>query len=102
MFYRAFSLLITIKNHLRRGILKKELTIFFFFLLLFSPSVIQAVEKSEEYNELGIKKGTKVYGEDISELSEKELQYVPKGWRDGNVEESEYPHPEKTERNYPF
>ncbi|QTY15974.1 peptidoglycan recognition protein family protein [Virgibacillus pantothenticus] len=82
--------------------MKKGFTIFFIFLLIFSPSVLQAEEKIEEYNELGIKKGTKVYGEDISELSEKELQYVPKGWRDGNVEESEHPHPEKIDRNHSF
>lgn len=44
----------------------------------------------EEYNELGIKKGTEVFGVDISKLSEEELQYVPEGWRDGVVE-SEHP-----------
>ncbi|WP_117168450.1 GW dipeptide domain-containing protein [Paraliobacillus sediminis] len=42
-----------------------------------------------EYNELGVEIGTEVYGEDISELSEEELQYVPKGWRDG-VDENEH------------
>ena len=40
----------------------------------------------EEFNEFGIKKGTIVNGEDISELSEWELQYIPEGWRDGIVE----------------
>lgn len=44
----------------------------------------------EEFNEFGIKKGTMLFGEDISELSEWELQYVPEGWRDGVVE-SEHP-----------
>ena len=47
----------------------------------------------EEYNEFGIKKGTMVNGEDISELSEWELQYIPEGWRDGIVE-SEHPEEE--------
>lgn len=49
------------------------------------------------YNELGIKVGTEVYGEDISELSEEELQYVPKDWRDGKFE-SEHPE-EQTSNN---
>ena len=43
-----------------------------------------------EYNELGIKIGTEVYGEDISKLSKEELQYIPEGWRDG-VFENEHP-----------
>ncbi|WP_053218149.1 GW dipeptide domain-containing protein [Virgibacillus senegalensis] len=47
--------------------------------------------ESVEYNQFGIKEGTEVYGIDISEFSEEELQYVPKGWRDGVVE-SEHPH----------
>lgn len=47
----------------------------------------------EEVNEFGIKKGTMLYGEDISELSEWELQYVPEGMRDGSVEEE---HPVQT------
>lgn len=51
-------------------------------------------EDADDYNDLGVKKGTKVYGEDISELSEDELQYVPKDWRDGK-EKSE--HPDKAE-----
>ncbi|MCM3124156.1 MULTISPECIES: GW dipeptide domain-containing protein [unclassified Mesobacillus] len=41
---------------------------------------------NEEYNELGVKIGIEVYGEDISKLSEAELQYIPQGWRDGNYE----------------
>ncbi|WP_176470154.1 GW dipeptide domain-containing protein [Terribacillus saccharophilus] len=49
----------------------------------------EAAEEEEEYNEFGIKKGTMVYGEDISKLTEEELQYVPKGWRDGEFEEME-------------
>ncbi|WKA54023.1 peptidoglycan recognition protein family protein [Planococcus shixiaomingii] len=43
--------------------------------------------KSDEYNEFGIKKGTMVHGEDISKLSEEELQYIPEGWRDGVIED---------------
>src|SRR5699024_8134281 len=44
-------------------------------------------------NENGIVEGTKVYGIDISEFSEEELQYIPKGWRDGvTLENSEHPH----------
>lgn len=46
----------------------------------------EAQEQGDAYNDLGIKKGTKVYGEDISELSEEELQYIPEGWRDGHVD----------------
>ncbi|ASN04125.1 GW dipeptide domain-containing protein [Virgibacillus necropolis] len=46
----------------------------------------EPVEK--EVNEFGIKKGTIVNGVDISKLSEKELQYVPIGSRDGVVEDS--------------
>ncbi|MEC0282008.1 GW dipeptide domain-containing protein [Terribacillus saccharophilus] len=49
----------------------------------------EAAEEEAEYNEFGIKKGTMVYGEDISKLTEEELQYVPKGWRDGKIEETE-------------
>lgn len=49
--------------------------------------------KKEQYNELGIKEGTEVYGEDISELSEEELKYIPEGWRDGEFE-SEHPESE--------
>ncbi|NUH85492.1 SH3-like domain-containing protein [Bacillus firmus] len=43
-------------------------------------------ELADKYNELGIKAGTEVYGEDISTLSKEELQYVPEGWRDGEFE----------------
>jgi internalin B len=46
-------------------------------------------ESEPVYNELGIKEGTMVYGEDISKLTEEELQYIPKGWRDGEFEETE-------------
>src|SRR5699024_4129218 len=56
------------------------------FLLIYFSTNIFAEEKSAETNELGIKKGTMVYGEDISELSKEELQYMPKGWRDGEIE----------------
>lgn len=55
--------------------------------------VTDAREKSEseadekEYNEFGIEIGTIVHGEDISKLSEEELQYIPEGWRDGVVED---------------
>jgi internalin B len=47
---------------------------------------VEDPEGKEEYNELGVKIGTEVYGEDISKLTEKELQYIPQGWRDGNYE----------------
>ncbi|MCF3942671.1 cell wall-binding repeat-containing protein [Oceanobacillus alkalisoli] len=66
-------------------------------LLLPTPLVVQAetelVEKAEDeprgdvYNVHGIKQGTIIYGEDISELPEEELQYIPEGWRDGEFEE---------------
>src|SRR5699024_8660583 len=51
------------------------------FILSMIPSV--SAEKDQDINDHGIKKGTEVYGEDISELTEEELQYIPKGWRDG-------------------
>ena len=63
-------------------------------------STIPEIHK-DEYNEFGIKKGTKVYGEDISELSEWELQYIPEGWRDGIVE-GEHEHPEAELPNQPI
>src|SRR5699024_6941492 len=50
----------------------------------------ESEEDTDEYNEFGIKKGTEVYGEDISELTEEELQYIPEAWRDGEFE-SEHP-----------
>src|SRR5699024_5233518 len=43
-------------------------------------------EDTDEYNEFGIKKGTEVYGEDISELTEEELKYISEAWRDGKFE----------------
>jgi internalin B len=46
-------------------------------------------QEKAQYNEFGIKEGTMVYGEDISKLTEEELQYLPKGWRDGEFEETE-------------
>src|SRR5699024_10610665 len=52
--------------------------------------------ESKETNEFGIEKGTEVYGEDISELTEEELQYIPEAWREGNFE-SEHPEEEPTE-----
>src|SRR5699024_22608 len=61
-------------------------------------------EDTDEYNEFGIKKGTEVYGEDISELTEEELQYIPEAWRDGKFESE---HPNETQpkaslfANYP-
>ncbi|MCM3742069.1 cell wall-binding repeat-containing protein [Oceanobacillus luteolus] len=45
----------------------------------------------EEYNEFGIKKGLTVYGIDLSELTEEELQYVPEAWLDGDFEEPHGP-----------
>lgn len=51
--------------------------------------------KKETYNELGIRIGTEVYGEDISKLSKDQLQYIPKGWRDGVIE-SEHPEEENS------
>lgn len=66
-------------------------------LLIPAPFAVQAetgaTEEGEEetreevYNAHGIKKGTIIYGEDISELPEEELQYIPEGWRDGEFEE---------------
>lgn len=78
--------------------------IFMIILSSVFPTVLAAEEEDSQsqhdegnqYNELGIKKGTKVYGEDISELSEEELQYIPKGWRDGEFE-SEHPEAEHAE-----
>lgn len=63
------------------------------------------INEEQEVNEYGIKKGTIIYGEDISELSEEELQYVPEAWRNGEFESE---HPGETElpqarimKNYP-
>ncbi|SDM54904.1 GW dipeptide domain-containing protein [Sediminibacillus halophilus] len=56
-----------------------------------STEEIKEEGDSVEYNQYGIKEGTEVYGIDISKFTEEELQYVPKGWRDGVVE-SEHPH----------
>lgn len=56
--------------------------------------VQQSAASNDEYNEFGIKKGTIVNGVDISKLSEKELQYVPKAWRDGTATER-HEHPEE-------
>jgi len=56
-----------------------------------------ATNESKETNEFGIEKGTEVYGEDISELTEEELQYIPEAWREGNFE-SEHPKEESTPR----
>ncbi|RKQ34311.1 peptidoglycan recognition protein family protein [Oceanobacillus halophilus] len=59
-------------------------------LLIFSPVISFGDEISDsnknDLNEFGIEVGTEVYGEDISELSEEQLQYIPKGWRDGEFE----------------
>src|SRR5699024_7410618 len=50
-------------------------------------------ESTPKRDKNGIVEGTKVYGIDISEFSEEELQYIPKGWRDGvTLENSEHPH----------
>ncbi|MFD1363699.1 peptidoglycan recognition protein family protein [Lentibacillus salinarum] len=56
------------------------------FIALFLPVIIFAEEHSNDTDGTEIEKGTEVYGEDISELSEEELQYIPKGWRDGEFE----------------
>lgn len=56
-----------------------------------------AEEHGDEYNEFGVKKGTIIYGEDISELTEEELQYVPEAWREGEFE-SEHPEEEPESR----
>lgn len=64
----------------------------------------ESKEETDEYNEFGIKKGREVYGEDISELTEEELQYIPKAWREGKFE-SEHPDEPKNDAglftNYP-
>src|SRR5699024_9846077 len=50
-------------------------------------------ESTPKRDKNGIVEGTKVYGIDISKFSEEELQYIPKGWRDGvTLENSEHPH----------
>lgn len=48
-------------------------------------------KQDDEYNELGVKKGAKVHGEDISKLTKDELQYIPEGWRNG-IDEGEDEH----------
>ncbi|CDO04981.1 AtlE [Oceanobacillus picturae] len=67
----------------------KKIFCVLFIMMMFIPTLTLSAEENEEVNEFGIKEGTEVYGEDISKLSEKELQYVPKGWRDGSIESSE-------------
>lgn len=57
--------------------------------------IIEAPKSDAPFNDLGIQEGTMVHGEDISELSEEELQYVPEGWRDGVIEEGEHEHLEE-------
>ncbi|MFD1172404.1 peptidoglycan recognition protein family protein [Oceanobacillus picturae] len=52
-----------------------------------SSDTLQGLNEENDKNHLGIKYGTEVYGEDISELSEEELQYIPEGWRDGKFED---------------
>ncbi|MCG3418019.1 N-acetylmuramoyl-L-alanine amidase family protein [Oceanobacillus jordanicus] len=71
----------------------KKITGFIMLVLFFCMPIQIYADKldsddsqNENYNEYGIIKGTEVYGEDISELTQEELQYVPKGWRDGVVE----------------
>lgn len=75
------------------------ITWFFFIPVSYSAQDTSTDKSSDEYNEpneLGIKKGTEVYGEDISKLSKEELQYIPEGWRDGEFE-SEHPEAEGAE-----
>ncbi|TWT03577.1 N-acetylmuramoyl-L-alanine amidase family protein [Planomicrobium sp. CPCC 101079] len=80
--------------------MKKLIILMTFFLLCSSlfpaqflaadtekDTIQESTAESDEYNEFGIKKGTMVHGEDISELSEEELQYIPEGWRDGVFED---------------
>ncbi len=57
--------------------------------------IVQAPKSDAPFNDLGIQEGTIVHGEDISELSEEELQYIPEGWRDGVIEEGEHEHLEE-------
>lgn len=67
-------------------------------------NVSQSEEETGEYNEFGVKTGTEVYGEDISELTEEELQYIPEAWRDGKFESEHSDEPENNARlfaNYP-
>ena len=52
-------------------------------------------ETEKQYNEFGIEIGTMVHGEDISKLSEEELQYIPEGWRDGVIESEHHEEPQK-------
>ncbi|WP_077307220.1 peptidoglycan recognition protein family protein [Terribacillus halophilus] len=52
------------------------------------PESTDTTDSEAKVNEFGIKEGTMVYGMDISKLTEEELQYIPKDWRDG-IEEKE-------------
>ncbi|SES88057.1 SH3-like domain-containing protein [Oceanobacillus limi] len=70
-------------------------TAFLNIILLSSFHPVSAAEKEDESTT--IKKGTEVYGEDISELTEEELQYVPEGWRDGVVEDDHIHDPIETD-----
>ncbi|WP_229720414.1 peptidoglycan recognition protein family protein, partial [Oceanobacillus neutriphilus] len=48
------------------------------------PLLVTAEEKEESKDFEITDDGIIIYGEDISELSEEELQYIPKDWREGN------------------
>src|SRR5690625_811358 len=86
------------------GVTVKRLIMILVILLVYtslSPAILYAQENAdsedstEESNESEVKEGTEVYGEDISELTEEELQYVPEDWRNGKFE-SEHPEEEQS------
>ncbi|AIF45596.1 N-acetylmuramoyl-L-alanine amidase family protein [Virgibacillus sp. SK37] len=53
-----------------------------------AADIIKSGENSREISHI------KIYGEDISNLSEEELKYIPKAWRDGNFRSE---HPQESE-----
>ncbi|MBP1950588.1 GW dipeptide domain-containing protein [Virgibacillus litoralis] len=64
----------------------KKTVILVVALLLISfmfPLHLLAQGNTDDKSDAEVQDGTNVYGEDISELSEEELKYIPKGWRDG-------------------
>ncbi|WP_106496119.1 S-layer homology domain-containing protein [Lentibacillus sp. Marseille-P4043] len=77
----------------------KKLVIMIAMVLLYtlsSPFPLLAEENADKNSETpeelpetdaeNTDNGIEIYGEDISELTDEELQYIPKNWRDGNFE----------------
>jgi N-acetylmuramoyl-L-alanine amidase CwlA len=86
---------------MKKGIKMRKVYIFVSAVItltfVFSNTPLAFADDSQLDSSTNIIEGTKVFGEDISKLSDEELQYVPEGWRDG-VTEDEYEHPPEPEK----